>query len=75
MKYPNIDAERARNGMNADDLAKELGISRKTLYNWLTNGNIPSSALIRMADIFQCSIDYLLGRCCTVDLSNQNASA
>lgn len=63
MKYPNIDAERARKGMNADELANELGISRKTLYNWTVNGNIPSSALIRMADIFHCSIDYLLGRC------------
>lgn len=63
MKYPNIEAERARHGLNADDLAQKLGVSRKTLYNWTNNGNIPSSALIRMADIFQCSVDYLLGRC------------
>lgn len=63
MMYPNIEAERARHGLNAEDLAKKLGVSRKTLYNWTNSGNIPSSALIRMADIFQCSIDYLLGRC------------
>ena len=62
MKYPNIDAERARHGLNADELAQKLGVSRKTLYNWTVNGNIPSSALIRMADLFQCTIDYLLGR-------------
>lgn len=62
MKYPNIEAERARQGMNADDLARRLGVSRKTLYNWTEKGNIPSSALIQMADIFRCSIDYLLGR-------------
>lgn len=62
MKYPNIDAERARRGLSADELAKELGVGRKTLYNWTMRGNIPSSALIRMADLFQCSIDYLLGR-------------
>jgi len=62
MKYPNIDAERARHGINAEELARMLGVSRKTLYNWTVNGNIPSSALVRMADIFQCSIDYLLGR-------------
>ena len=62
MKYPNIDAERARRGINAEELAQMLGVSRKTLYNWTANGNIPSSALVRMADIFQCSIDYLLGR-------------
>lgn len=45
-----------------EELAQMLGVSRKTLYNWTANGNIPSSALVRMADIFQCSIDYLLGR-------------
>lgn len=34
MKYPNIDAERARHGINAEELAQMLGVSRKTLYNW-----------------------------------------
>ena len=63
MKYPNIEAERARNGYTAEELAKILGVSRKTLYNWTESGNIPSSALIRMADTFGCTIDYLLGRC------------
>lgn len=62
MKYPNIDAERARKGISNDRLAEELGVSRKTLYNWLTKGNIPLSALIHMADVFGCTIDYLLGR-------------
>lgn len=62
MKYPNIDAERARKGISNDRLADDLGVTRKTLYNWLTKGNIPLSALIRMADMFDCSIDYLLGR-------------
>lgn len=62
MKYPNIDAERARNGISNDDLAEQLGVSRKTLYNWMDKGNIPTSALIQMAETFECSIDYLLGR-------------
>ena len=62
MKYPNIDAERARNGMSNDNLAEKLGIARKTLFNWMNSGNIPASALIRMADLFNCSVDYLLGR-------------
>ena len=38
MKYPNIDAERARMGLTLDGLAKALGISRKTLYNWCNHG-------------------------------------
>lgn len=62
MKYPNIDAERARKGISNDTLAEQLGVSRKTLYNWIDKGNIPTTALIQMADIFNCSIDYLLGR-------------
>lgn len=62
MKYPNIEAERARKGISNDALADELGVARKTLYNWLNNGNIPLSALIHMSDMFGCSIDYLLGR-------------
>lgn len=62
MKYPNIDAERARNGLSNDALAEKLGVTRKTLYNWVTNGNIPVSKLVQLADLFECSIDYLLGR-------------
>lgn len=48
--------------MSNDALAEKLGVSRKTLYNWIDKGNIPTSALIQMADTFSCSIDYLLGR-------------
>lgn len=62
MKYPNIEAERARKGQSAEELAKSLGVSRKTLYNWINSGNIPATALIKMADLFGCTIDYLLGR-------------
>ena len=46
--YPNIAAERAKRKMSIDDLAKRVGVTRKTIY------------LEKMADIFGCSIDYLL---------------
>lgn len=62
MKYPNIEAERARQGKTGEELAQDLGVSRKTLYNWIAKGNIPTTALIKMADMFGCTIDYLLGR-------------
>ena len=62
VKYPNIEAERARKGISNDALAEKLGVARKTLFNWMEKGNIPTSALIGMADLFGCSIDYLLGR-------------
>jgi transcriptional regulator with XRE-family HTH domain len=60
MLYPNIAAERAKRGMSLDALAHELGVTRKTVYNWEQNGRIPQSALTKMADLFQTSADYLL---------------
>lgn len=62
LKYPNIEAERARINISQEELAEKLNIERKTYYNWLTKGNIPVSSLLALADMFDCSIDYLLGR-------------
>ena len=62
MLYPNIAAERAKRRMSLEEMAGELGVTRKTLYNWEQAGNIPQSALEKMSDMFGCSIDYLLGR-------------
>lgn len=62
MKYPNIEAERARIGMSKDDFAKKLGIATKTYYNWLNGVNpIPSDRLIEMSFLCDSKIDYLLG--------------
>jgi len=58
--YPNIDAERARQGLSVEMLTQKLGVCRKTYYNWLSNGKIPQSKLEIMADIFNVSVDYLL---------------
>lgn len=60
--YMNIKAECVRAKMSIDKLAKFLGVGRKTLYNWQTKGSIPATALIKMADKFGCTVDYLLGR-------------
>ena len=62
MKYPNINAEMARNGLNRQKLAEEMGVSRKTIYNWLTKGNIPLAVMTRLAERFGTSVDYLMGR-------------
>ena len=58
MSYPNINAERSRAGMTVED----LGVTRKTVYNWMAHGSIPQSKLVMMSDLFHCSIDYLLER-------------
>ena len=63
MMFNSIEAERARNGMSKEELATQIGISVKTYYNWLNGVNpIPSTALIKMSDIFDVTIDYLLNR-------------
>ena len=63
MRYPNIEAERARNGMTKEKFASLLGISVSTVKNW-QNGRteIPASKIIMMAILFNVSTDYLLGR-------------
>lgn len=63
MVYTSIEAERARRGFTKEELAARIGVSVKTYYNWINGTNpIPSTALIKMADIFKTDIDYLLGR-------------
>ena len=60
--YPNINAERSRMGLSLEELAQKLGVTRKTIYNWVTSGNIPQRKAEQMADLFHCSMDYLLAR-------------
>lgn len=58
--YANIEAERARNGLSVDELAKYLSVCRKTYYNWISKGRIPQDKLEMMASLFSVSTDYLL---------------
>lgn len=60
LRYPNIEAERARHGLTLDDVATVLGVCRKTYYNWCANGKIPKSKLEAMAELFGTTTDYLL---------------
>lgn len=57
----NIEAERGRKQMSKEAISRELGITSRTYWNYLTGGAIPSDKLIHMARLFGCSTDYLLG--------------
>lgn len=60
--YPNIEAERARKSMSRIQLANYLGVSESTMKNWMHGKTeIPASKLIKMANFFGCTTDYLLG--------------
>ena len=56
----NIEAERGRAGMSKLDLCRRLEITDKTYRRYISGGAIPSNKLLLMADLFDCSVDYLL---------------
>lgn len=56
----NICAEIARLGLTKTEFAKLIGISRSTLRNWIRGGDIPSTKLTQLSEIFSCDVDYLL---------------
>ena len=59
----NIEAGRARKQLTKEALSTALGICSKTYGKYIRGETpIPSDVLISMADLFQCSADYLLGR-------------
>ncbi|MBD5154321.1 MAG: helix-turn-helix transcriptional regulator [Oscillibacter sp.] len=59
----NIEAERARKQLTKEALSSALGITSKTYMKYIRGETpIPSDTLINMANLFQCSTDYLLGR-------------
>ena len=60
--YPNIETERIHYGLSQEELSEKIGITRKCYYNLQTSGRIPASKISEMADLFDCSADYLLGR-------------
>lgn len=59
----NIRSERARMDYTQAELGEKLGVSVDTVRNWEDGATqIRISQLIDMAELFSCSIDYLLGR-------------
>ena len=50
-------------GFNQQTFAKQVGISEGSISLYLSDKHIPTvEHLIKMADYFQCSTDFLLGR-------------
>ena len=63
MKYPNIEAERARAGLSKKAVAEHIGVNVRTYQNWQAGRScIPSDKLCALCDLLNCSADYLLGR-------------
>ena len=53
----------AEKGLNRKQFSESSGIPYTTIIGWTKLNRLPDySALIKIADFFQCSIDYLVGR-------------
>jgi transcriptional regulator with XRE-family HTH domain len=53
---------RKANKMNQVELAKLMGVGKTTISNWETSYSSPDpDSLVRLSNIFNCSVDYLLG--------------
>ena len=63
LKFENIRSLRQDNGYTQKQIAQILGISQNT-YSQYEIGvlNYPVDVLIKLADFYQVSVDYLLGR-------------
>lgn len=59
----NMRALRMRSGITMKQLGKEMGMAESTISLYETGKRSPNvQALIRFADFFKVSIDYLVGR-------------
>lgn len=53
----------AENGLNRKQFAEKSGIPYTTVSGWATQNRLPDyTALIKIADFFNCSTDFLTGR-------------
>lgn len=59
----NVKAEMRRQGIKQEDMALMLGVTERTVNNWL-NGKrpIPGNYAVQMADLLNCTTDFILGR-------------
>ena len=58
-----IKQGRKQLGLSQQQLADKLNTSRSNVANWENGYNEPSPDLLKKcADVFNCSVDYLLGR-------------
>ncbi len=59
----NIKKLRLSHGMNQVEFAKLVGVTKQCVSNWENDNVLPSvEMLLKIADVFRVSTDFLLGR-------------
>ena len=69
----NIRRLRLQHGLNQVMLAEKMNVTKQCISNWENDNILPSiEALVRLADLFGVSTDFLLGRECgmTIDITD-----
>ena len=76
MKYQRIQDLRMDNDLTIKELSSRLGLHRD-LYARYEKGlrDVPTDILIKLADYYNCSVDYLLGRTTEKHMNRGNDSA
>ncbi len=65
----NLKAMRKEKGVTQDNICELLKVSRNCYASWEQGRTEPNiEMLIKLADIFECSVDYLLGRASELDV-------
>ncbi len=60
----NIKILRQSKGINQIEFGRILGVTKQCVSNWENDNVLPSiEMLIKIADVFGVTTDYLLGRC------------
>lgn len=61
-RYRLINLRRESN-LTGEELGKKLGLTKTAISLWESGKNQPNiNVLIKLCDIFNCSLDYLVGR-------------
>lgn len=54
---------REEKNLSQEDVARAIGTNQRNIGRWEKNENEPTAGfLLKLADFFQCSVDYLIGR-------------
>lgn len=63
MKTEILKERKEQLGLSIDDLIREVGVSRATLFRWMagTTTRIPANKLKKLAEVLQISVDTLTG--------------
>ncbi len=62
---------REENNLLQKELADKIGVKRGTVASWESGRNPERNAIEKLANLFNCSVDYLLGRSDTRETPEQ----